>query len=143
MLRGFLAVLAVFFTFQILDYVIHGLILMDSYEATAHLWRNPEDMNMTLMAVITLLVSIIIVCIYAKLVGKKSTGNGLLFGFSLGLLMGVSMGGYYCVAPISFCMTATWFVGTLVELTLAGLWVGLIVKEAGAAPVEAPKTESA
>ena len=44
---------AVFITWEILDFVIHNLILMDSYAATAHLWRPEGEMKMGLMVMMT------------------------------------------------------------------------------------------
>jgi len=144
MKRGILAVIAVFATFFCLDMIIHMVILRSSYEATAHLWRSEEEMKNVLMLFNTLIFSIIFVYLYAKLIAKKGTCTGVMYGLLLGLAMGISMGyGSYSVMPIPYHMALTWFLGTVVELTLAGLWVGLIVKEAAAAPAEEPKAEAA
>ena len=104
MKRGFLAVLALFVTFQVLDALIHNVILMDSYEATAHLWRDPQDMNLPMIALITLFLSALLVWIYVKLVAEKGARQGLCYGFLLGLLMGVSMSSFYFVSPIPSSM---------------------------------------
>ncbi|MFC1614645.1 hypothetical protein ACFL5K_05050 [Gemmatimonadota bacterium] len=128
MKRSLLAVLAVFFTFQAMGALIHNVILMDSYEATAHLWRDPQDMNLPMMVLITLILSTLFVWIYIKLVADKGTRQGLCYGFLLGLLMGISMSYFYFFSPIPCSMALTWFLGCLVEFSLAGLWVGLIIK---------------
>ena len=45
--RNLLAIVAVFVVWSILDYLIHGMLLQSSYEATANLWRPMEEMNRT------------------------------------------------------------------------------------------------
>ena len=37
--RIILAVVAVFIAWSILDFILHGLLLRSTYEATANLWR--------------------------------------------------------------------------------------------------------
>ena len=130
MKRGILAVVAVFATFVILDYIIHGIILMSTYVATAYLWRSPEEMILWVMYLSTLVFSIIFVYIYARFIAKKGTGTGVFYGLLMGLAMGTSMGiGSFSVMPIPCNMALTWFLGCIVEMALAGLWLGLIVKE--------------
>ncbi len=128
--RIIIAVVAVFATLAILDYIIHVIILSSSYEATAHLWRGPEEMNLWAMNLSTLVFSIIFVYIYARFFAKKGMDTGVIYGLLFGLAMGTSMGiGSYSVMPIPCNMALTWFLGCIVEITLAGLWLGLIVKE--------------
>jgi len=130
MKRGILAVVAVFATFVILDYIIHGIILMSTYVATAYLWRSPEEMILWVMYLSTLVFSIIFVYIYARFIAKKGTGTGVFYGLLMGLAMGTSMGiGSFSVMPIPCNMALTWFLGCIVEMALAGLWLGLIIKE--------------
>ena len=137
MKRGILAVLAVFFTFQILDYLIHGVILMDSYAATPHLWRSEQEMNYWLMSLFGLVFSALFVILYARLAADKGTGKGLTYGLLMGLMMGFSMGfGSYLVMPITCTIAWAWFLGTVVEMTVAGLWLGLIVRECKEEPVQ-------
>jgi hypothetical protein len=70
------------------------------------------------------------VLIYARLVANKSLSAGLQFGILYGVGYGISMGyGSYSVMPIPYHIALTWFLGTLVEMTVAGILVGVIVKE--------------
>ena len=47
-----------------------------------------------------------------------------------GLVSGISMGyGSYSVMPIPYFMALSWFLGSLVEMGLAGWLMGVIVKE--------------
>ena len=121
------SVIFVFVVWSILDYVIHQLILGASYQATPNLWRPMAEMKMGLMYVVVLLVSIAFVCLYALFVGKRGVKTGFLFGLIYGLGAGISMGyGSYSYMPIPYHMAFTWFLGSVVEFTLAGLIVGAI-----------------
>ena len=37
--RALIAMVAVFAAWSVIDFIIHNLLLMDAYAATAHLWR--------------------------------------------------------------------------------------------------------
>lgn len=128
--RILLATLAVFVAWQILDYVIHNVILMDAYEDTKELWRPMEEFKFLAMYVSAILVSFFFTAIYGWLIRPKSMKNALLYGFLFGLAFGTSMGyGSYSVMPIPYFMAFSWFVGTTIECVVAGLLLGLIVKD--------------
>ncbi len=129
--RILLATLAVFVAWQILDYIIHYVILMDAYEETKDLWRPMEEFKYVAMYVSAILVTFFFTAIYGWLVKPKSMKNALLYGFLFGLAFGTSMGyGSYSTMPIPYFMAFTWFVGTTIECIVAGLLLGLIVKDA-------------
>jgi hypothetical protein len=128
--RTILAIVAVFAAWSALDFVIHGLILKASYEATAHLWRPMAEMKMGLMHVVVFIAASTFVLIYAWLMGKKSVATGFKYGLLYGIGVGVSMGyGSYAYMPITYHIALVWFLGSLVEMTAAGLLVGAIIRE--------------
>jgi hypothetical protein len=125
-----LSTLAVFISWSILDYIIHGVILQASYEASAKLWRPMAEMKLTLMYITVLIVAFTFVSIYIRLISKKNLGTGLKYGLWFGFGVGISMGyGSYSVMPIPYIMALTWFLGSLVEGAVGGFIVGAIVKE--------------
>lgn len=124
-----LGILAVFVAWQILDFVIHGLILMKTYEATAELWRPMNEMKMGLMRLVALVSASVFVCIYATMIRPKSLAAGLIFGVLFGLGAGFSMGyGTYSFMPIPHHLALVWMIGTVVQGAAGGLLVGWIVK---------------
>lgn len=132
--RIVLAIIAVFVTWQALDFLIHGVMLKSTYEETASLWRPTEEMKMALMWLVGFVMAVAFVCLYAWLIRPKSVYAALSYGILFGLSTGVSMGfGSYCYMPIPQKLAVAWAVGRLVETVLAGLLVGWIVKEPGAA----------
>lgn len=82
------------------------------------------------MLIVGLVTATTFVLVYARLISGKSLATALKYGILLGLSFGASIDfGMYAVMPIPYGMALSWFLGTLVELTLAGLVVGLIVTD--------------
>ncbi|NIR95756.1 MAG: hypothetical protein GWO08_19595 [Gammaproteobacteria bacterium] len=124
------AVVAVFITWGVLDALIHSVILSSAYKATEQLWRKPEEFKQGVMLLTTLITAIVFVYIYARYVATKTLGTGIGYGLLFGIGFGVSMGyGSYSVMPIPYYMAFTWFLGTVVEGTVAGVWLGLMFRE--------------
>src|SRR3990170_380041 len=70
--RTIWAIVAVFLAWSIMDFILHGLFLRSTYEATANLWRPMAQMNMPLMYFVTFVFTVCFVLIYGLLVGQKS-----------------------------------------------------------------------
>ena len=129
MLKGIiLAIIAVFIAWSALDFVIHGVLLKETYEATAHLWRTMQDTNMMLMHAITLALAVFFVLLYHLCVSEKSVSMGLKLGVLFGVAAGIMAASAYVYMPISLTLAIDWFVGTLVKFVVAGWLVGLFVK---------------
>ncbi len=123
------AVITVFIALSILDFLIHGVLLKSTYQATASLWRPEDEMNMPLMSFVTLVFSICFVAIYSYFIEPKSLGTGIKYGLVFGVATGVSMGfGSYSYMPISLGLAFSWFIASIVEITVAGSIVGFLVK---------------
>jgi hypothetical protein len=132
--RIVLGIVAVFVAWQVLDFVLHRLLLMSTYQATASLWRPVAEMKMGLMWVVGLVAAVCFVCLYAWLVRPKSWAAGLSYGLIFGVGTGFSMGfGTYCVMPLPQSLAVAWFVGSVVNAAVGGLLVGWMVKDPTAA----------
>ena len=128
--RALIAIVVLLVVWSAMDYLIHGLILRPTYDATADLWRPMDDMNMPLMYLITLIYVACFVAIYGSLVSRKSLGSGIKFGVLFGLAAGVSMGfGSYSYMPIPVSLAWGWLLGALAQSIVAGALVGAIMKE--------------
>ncbi|MDO8302332.1 MAG: hypothetical protein Q7T18_03730 [Sedimentisphaerales bacterium] len=124
-----LSVVIVFVLWSVLDFVIHGVILSSAYQATAQLWRPMPEMKMGLMRFVTLIIAAIFVGTYTLLVNPKSVKTGVFYGLLMGLISGVSMGvGSYGFMPITVQIAVVWFLGSFIQMTLAGLCIGTIIK---------------
>jgi len=130
MKKTILAVAAVFVSWQILDFLIHGVILSSTYTATASLWRPEAEMMMGLMMFVSLVSAICFVLVYDWFFKEKNMMTGLKYGLIFGIGVGISMGyGTYSVQPIMYFTALGWFLGTIVEGAVAGLVTGLIIKD--------------
>ena len=127
-----LAVIAVFVTWSVVDFVVHGIILAAAYSASPQLWRPRAEMKMGLTYITVLIKSVVFVCIYAWCISNKSSKTAILYGLLFGIGSGVSMGyGSYAVMPMPYSMALTWFLGTVVETVAAGSIMGVILKDQG------------
>lgn len=128
--RTILAVAAVFLAWSLLDVVIHQLILMGEYGATADLWRPPDEIMIGLIYVVTLISAGVFVSIYKLLICRKELGRAIQYGLLYGVAVGIGMGyGSYAVMPLTQTIALTWFLSTVVQGGVAGALLGLIVKE--------------
>ncbi len=128
--RWFLAGLAAFVVISGLDMLIHGHFLMGLYQATKPVWRGEEGHNlMWLMTLGSLLFSVVFTWIYAKgyETGKRGLGQGLRFGFLIGLLTSIFyVTIWYVVLPIPLALALGWSFGQFADCIAAGFVVGLI-----------------
>jgi Na+/H+ antiporter NhaA len=130
--RAIGSVVAVFMAYSILDFILHGLLLRSTYEATANLWRPMDQMKMPLMYFVTLVFAVCFVMIYGSFIERKSLASGIRFGVLLGLAVGVPMGfGSYSYMPIPLALAWSWFLGSWIEATIAGAIVGAMMKPEG------------
>jgi hypothetical protein len=123
--------IVIFIAVAVLDILIHGVILESAYIETAQLWRSMDEMEsyMPWMYCVTLVYAILFSIIYALYVAPKSLATGIKFGLLLGLASGVSMGiGSYLVMPITPVIALVWFLGTTIEITVAGLIAAAVIK---------------
>ena len=130
--RWLIAGIVVFVVHQILSFLIHSVILMDSYQATAHLWRPMEEMNqlMWFMWIGDLLWCFLLVYIFSKGYESKGWTEGLRFGLIIGLFLGLPMSlGSYAVQPIPFSLALNWFIFSVIQITIDGIVTSLIYKQ--------------
>jgi hypothetical protein len=115
----------------VLDFIVHGVLLKDSYQATASLWRPMAEMQglMWTMWVLYLLCGLVLPYLYSKGYepGKGVIGQGLRFGVAIGLLLasGMSLGTYFMI-PLPRSMAVAWFVAGMVQYAVIGMAIALI-----------------
>ena len=124
--------IAVFVAMQILDYIVHGVILKPTYDALKSLWRPDE--KLWLYPIIGFIVSFFFALIFSKGYENKGVGEGVRFGFYFGMVMSIPMAyGSYAMWPIPYSLALQWFLYTLVEYIILGV---VIAKVFGSKPKE-------
>ena len=85
------------------------------------------------MSAVTLIYNFCFVALYQYFVNPKSLSTGIKFGALFGLASGVMAGfGSYVYVPISLFLAENWFAIHLIELTVAGVIAGYLVKGSNA-----------
>jgi len=113
--------LAIFVIFQVCDFVIHGVILMNAYTSIASVWRPDMMSLMWIMYLGSFIFSYLMMFVFIR--GYE--GRGILEGVRFGILIGLMTNGIgafyqYVLFPLPFSMIIQWFGYGLVEFILAG-----------------------
>ena len=123
--------LVVFVASQVLDYIIHEVLMISAYEATSQLWR-PQDEMMSLMWVIYvvgLLWAFIFVYLFDRVSSGKGISDGIKFGFCIGLFTVTPMAyNTYATMPITYSIALGWFGYGMIKVMLCGGVLAMVHK---------------
>ena len=112
------------------SYLLHSVILMNSYMATAELWRSEDAMGhrMWVMLVAQFIFVLGAVLVYQRGVERKSpVGQGIRFGILLAMVSVVPSSLInYVTIPVPHRLAIHWIVGEGVQCVLLGLLTALI-----------------
>lgn len=91
--KWLLSCLVVFVAYWIMQFIVHSVILCGLYEQTASHWLTESQMmgRMWAMIVGMLLFCVLFCYIYTKGIREGGLGEGLRYGFWIGLLLAVPM----------------------------------------------------
>lgn len=111
----------VFIFIFLYEWLLHGILLKGTYDATASLWRPEAAMQK--MFPIMLLGQFFIaffVCLLFARSDSTRPKDFIVFGALLGALAGAGALVMYSVAPYPMYLVIYWIVGGVVEFALAG-----------------------
>lgn len=125
--------IAVYVVAQILGFLVHAVLLDETYKSLAHLWRPEEEMFS--MMWIMYLTSALYLWLFCYIFTKGYEGKGVMEGVRYGLLMGLFMSipqafDSYVIYPIPQSLAITWFVSGVVFFVILGAVFALIYKPA-------------
>ena len=127
--RFLLASLAVFVTLQILDFVIHNLILGSTYEAIQGVFRPDMADKMWVISLMGLVLSFQFVYIFTKGYEGKGIMEGLKYGLLIGLVIHfVGAFNQFAVYPLPYGLIWKWIIWGTIQLMIAGAVAALIYK---------------
>jgi hypothetical protein len=130
-------VIAVFVTIEVLDFLVHGVLLKSTYESLSTLWRPDMTSKMWIIHLVTLIGSFFFVYIFSKGYENKGVGEGLRYGLYIGIWMSVGMAyGTYSMIAIPYSLALQWFLYGVVEYIIAGAVLAMVY---GMKPKEAAK----
>ena len=125
------ASLAVFLLGQILNFLIHGVILTPAYQATQSIWRSPADMqgNMWIMWVTGLVSSVLFVFIFVKGYEGRGVKEGLRYGFLVGVFVSLPAAyNLFAILPIPKQMALQWFLLGTISWMFMGAMAAIIYR---------------
>lgn len=129
--RSVLAGVLMFVAWAIMDYLLHGILLKSTYEASSALLRPLTEMNITLINVVKFILIACFILIYQRLITAKSLWVAIQFGAIYGRATGAAAGfGTYIHSPIPLSLAWSWFVAGLAKMVVAGAVTGLVFRTA-------------
>lgn len=108
------------------DFVVHGVLLMEIYDATSSLWR-PEleySEHMHYMLASQVLFSAFFAYMFAQYRDGNDVYEGVMFGFYFGLILASIQLATYSYMPIPFSLTLSWMMASLFKGVGTGAIVG-------------------
>ncbi|UCH53000.1 MAG: hypothetical protein JSW09_10495 [Pseudomonadota bacterium] len=142
--RWAVASVAVAVVVAVVEMVIHGALLQETYQQTATVWR-PMSESRSIMPLMWLGYAIFapfFVYIYAKGLepGKPPLEQGMRFGIIFGTgLSAMNSLIWYVVLPIPVALAWAWFIAGIVVFLAAGVAAGLTYKPEGPARAQPDK----
>jgi hypothetical protein len=136
--RFWLAVVAVIVLLFITDWIVHGGILLSTYESEGvkEAFRTMDDMQskMWITYVLYIVWAYFFTFIFVKGYENKGIMEGVKFGVYIGLFYSfVSSYGNYTLYPVPYSLALQWFIFGLIQCVIFGIAVALIYKPASAA----------
>jgi hypothetical protein len=117
----------VFVLLEILDILVHGVILASAYQATQNLWRPDMMQKMWILHIVKIVGSCIIAFIFSKGYEGKGILEGVRFGLTIGVLMSIGMAyGTYAMIAIPYSLALQWFIFGVIEYTIVGIGLALV-----------------
>ncbi|MBI4365842.1 MAG: hypothetical protein HY543_03390 [Deltaproteobacteria bacterium] len=114
-----------------IDYVVHHKVLLNLYQANAHLWRAPAETSAKMWWLWLNYVAFgaLFAWIYTKgyVASKAGPSQGLRYGFLLGVFYwGMHLMGSYPFLPWPDALYKNWFAFGIAEFAVLGWLVGLV-----------------
>src|SRR3989339_465663 len=118
---------AVFITLEVLDFLIHGVLLASTYTSLASLWRSDMQSKMWIMWIVTFIGSFLFAFIFSKGYENKGLAEGLRYGFYIGVWMSIGFAyGTYAMIAIPYSLALQWFIYGVIEYMIAGVVLALV-----------------
>ncbi len=127
MKKVLIGAVVVFVILEVLDFLIHGVILASSYAAIPDIWRTDMMDKMWVMHIVKVVVSFFFALIFSRGYEGRGAVEGIRFGLYVGLMMGVGMAyGTYAMIAIPSALAFQWLLFSVFEYIIAGIGVALV-----------------
>ena len=129
--RFVLACTGVYLVYQVLSFIINMVILGDTYEALASVWRPEAEMmsKMWVMYLTSAVWTVLFCYIFIRGYENKGIMEGARYGVLIGLLIGIPFSyESWVIYPITIGLAHAWVVATLVVAVACGATLAAIYK---------------
>lgn len=123
-----IASIVVYIVMGLTEYIVHGIILMGTYEATASVWRPMEEIKGWIGFVTGAIFSLIFVYIFIK--GYE--GKGIMEGAPVWIMDRPHVYGFYSVLPIPYSLALMWWIFGTVQIVIYGIVAAAIYRPVSA-----------
>ncbi|MGV7927417.1 MAG: hypothetical protein AB2L13_00695 [Spirochaetota bacterium] len=127
--RFLLTSAAVFILFQITGYIVHGVLLMKTYEELSALWR-PDMMSLMWMMYITGAVyTLTFVLLYTR--WRRNGGIVEALGYGLVIVLFMNLTGVlnqHVIFPVPAALTVRWLIYGSIEIFLGAIVASLVYR---------------
>lgn len=118
---------AVFIAMSAFDYVVHSIVLDESYKATANIWRPDMESKMWIFSLVSLISAFFFSYIFSKGYERRGIEEGARYGLFIGIWMSTGMAyGTYGMIPIPYTMALQWWLYGVMGYVLYGIILALI-----------------
>jgi hypothetical protein len=118
-------------------FLIHGVILQSTYEATKDVWRADMESLMWIYHVLAIIGAFFLTLIFSKGYEGKGIAEGVRYGLYIGIWMSSGMAyGSYSMINIPYSLALQWFFYGLIEYVIYGIILAMVYgKQAMVTPV--------
>ncbi|MGH8196439.1 MAG: hypothetical protein ACREQ8_18895 [Woeseiaceae bacterium] len=123
--------IVVYIVWQLIGFVVHGIMLEDTYANMWQVFRPEGEMNsmMWMMFLSSALYLLLFCYIFTKGYEGKGVGEGLRYGLLMGLFMAIPMSiDQYVVYPVPSNLAVIWFLSGVISFMIAGAIFAAIYK---------------
>ncbi len=127
--KALIAIIVIFIVHEVLNFLIHGLILGSIYQTMLETWRPDMQNWMWIMNIGNLIFVFFFVFIFAKGYEGKGIIEGIRFGLIIAGLMTIpGMLAQFAVYNVTFILTIYWIIFNSIQMVINGIIASLIYK---------------
>jgi hypothetical protein len=128
--KVWLGFITAFVVFEVVEFLINGIILMNAYNSLQGVWRPDMSSKMWIFHIISIFNAFFFSFIFSKGYERKGIMEGLRYGFYIGVWISVGRAyGSYAMMAIPYSIALQWFVYGVIEYIIAGIALSIVFKE--------------
>jgi len=128
---------AVFVAMEIMMFLVHGVILRSTYQATQSVWRPDMMSLMWIYHVLAVIGAFFFTFVFSKGYEGRGALEGARYGLYIGIWMSSGMAyGSYAMINIPYSLALQWFIYGVIEFIIYGVLLALVYgRQATVTPV--------